>query len=599
MPMPSSNSDTRAVREMSVVAALCACVFAVVVRRFFDVEDGVGTDYGYFFPRLLDLAWWRRASGVLSVPWFSPSFCGGIPIAADAQDLSFALPGLLVSWVDPLEASYLTAVAFALLGAVGFARLLHRGFGASVPTALLGGVVVGFNGAFEARVLAGHLAYHGMMLVPWVCLGVVGASSGEGSARWRRVAGDTLLTGFGLAYIAWCGLLNLAVPLGLAVVAVALVHGLLRGGGYRDKALRLALGGALAMGLGGARAAAFASYFSHFHRDGYPLPGIAGVGRTLSTALLAVFGWIPPVRTPVSNSRWVLEPHEWDYVVGPLPALALLAAAVAWARARRGAPAATPTTRADRAALGLLLAVLAVPIAINVYTPGWNALLKRLPIISSSSNLLRWWLAYVFVAPLALLVLDRLAPQHRRGASMLGVALVLGLFVARPRPHGLVRQYAPDPVLAAWHQTHARGDTIPVTDISSFKDQTIQRNSALVGGASQLFCYEPTFGYWLEAFPRRSLHVGPVTDVRNGVLNLKDPSCYLWPDENHCRPGDHFPVARRDAALAFAARRPFAFAVSRRQRLAEAVTALTWLGALATAVALVVGRLRRRSVGSG
>lgn len=597
MPAPSTPPSTpsegarRASWPLALGALAAALFYALWVRGYFALEAGIGHDYAYFFPRLLDLAWWRARNGLLAVPWFTPSFCGGLPRFADGQDLSYALPGLLVSWVDPRVAVYVTAVVFALVGGAGFAALLSRCFRASAPTALLGGVIVALNGAFDARMFAGHLAYHGIMLVPWVCFALLRPLPVALVARRTQLAGDVLLTAFALGYIAWCGLLNMVVPLGLAIAAVALVHGLLYGG-YRDAIVRLVAGGALALGLGAARFTAFAAYFSQFRRDWYPLPGVGGVGATLWAAARAVFGVDPPALA-LRNHRFVVDWHEITYSVGPLPAMGLVALALLWLRDRK------PRTWAPRdvAALAGLAAVLALPIAVNVYTPGWNAFLKRLPVLSSSSLVLRWWVAYVFVAPLGLLALERLDARQKQRAALAGVALTVALFAARERAPRITGYFGA-PVVEAWHQARATHQIPPIATLGVWKMYTLQRDSAVVHGESQLGCYEPTFGYHTEHLPLRPAHIGAVTEVRAGLLNLKNPACYVWPRENHCRPGAHFTAAQRDQALAFASRSPFRFAVSRAQRVGNAVSLASWALALAGVAGVVAARVRARSRGA-
>lgn len=574
-------------------AWLAMAVTSITVMKGFVRGPRIGIDYRYFFPRLLDGEWWRMQNGPLAVQWFSPSFCGGVARVPDGQDLSYALPQLLVRWLDPRDAVVATAVIMALVGAAGFARLLRRGFGASLEVATLGAAVMAFNAAHEARALAGHLAYHGMMLIPWACLAVVDPLPEETIARRWRLSADILLAGFTLAYVVSAGLLNLAAPLGLAVVAVALIQALHSGAALkqslRDAAIRLAAGSVVALALSAAKLTAFASYYGQFRRDFYPLPGADGVLAAISVTARAVFGFWAPSGAHIANAQWVIEAHELTYGVGPLPALGLIVAALAWARVKP-----RPTySRAQRATLLALGLVVAIPFAINVYTPMWNAFLKRLPVLSSSSVLFRWWIAYVFVAPLGLLGFERLAPRARRAAVFAGVVLTLLAALLKARPTEAADAYDPSRVVLAWHISHDLGVFPPISTVSSARRNALEDEGLLVEGASHQLCYEPTFGYRLERFPRGPLHVGAVDDARLGVFNLKNPACYVWPRENRCAPGDHFQLSQRDALMRFASRRPFAFAMSTRQHVANAITVTTLMGALGLAAALAARRFKR------
>lgn len=572
--------------ERAAVAALFALCVALYAARIGEAyaQPSLSSDFSYFLPRLLDGRWWRDLNGPLAVPWFTPSFCGGIPRAADGQDLTWSVPELLTRFVDPLRAMELTGVVAPTVAAIGFALLLSRSFGASPWTSLLGAAVVLFNGAHLARTLAGHLAYHGMMMVPWACLAVTAPLPDERSARRRRLLGDVLLAGVSLAYIAWAGLLNLLVPMLLGVLAATLIRAALRGG-HRDIALRTLLGGALAVALGLGKFVAFIAFFSRFRRDGYPLPGIPGVFETLTAGTRAVFSFpLSWEGATVANSRWVLEPHEWSYGVGPLPALGMLLGLGAMLRARR-----RPSwSRATALTVAALVAVLLVPLVVNVYTPGFNALLKRVPVVSSSSNVVRWWLAYVFVAPLGLLGFEALPARARRMVAMAGVLVCAAAFTRVDVARFARGVYPTAPVRHAWALSRDGLPPPPIAAVSSFGRGTLLRNTALLRGESPRSCYEPAFGYALERFPRGTLHPGPITDETDGALNLKNPACYLWPAENRCAPGDHFRTSQRDAMLRFAARRPFAFEMSTAQRVANVVTLLAWAFTLGAALSLAL-----------
>ena len=90
------------------------------------------------------------------------------------------------------------------------------------------------------------------------------------------------------------------------------------------------------------------------------------------------------------------------------------------------------------------------------------------------------------------------------------------------------------------------------------KDEKIiakQRNDNFKLGLSSYFCYQPIFGYTLQKFPKKnlifnkkikisdnkSLLIGDINLNNNtDSLNFLNPSCFLFPGENNCNPGDLF-----------------------------------------------------------
>ena len=92
------------------------------------------------------------------------------------------------------------------------------------------------------------------------------------------------------------------------------------------------------------------------------------------------------------NLQLVLGPHEWDYWVTVFPLLIIMLTSVAKLFSRKK-PSNHP--KLSPVALILLGVVLIIPLALNVYTPQWNAILKQTPLLKSSSSLIRWWLIYI------------------------------------------------------------------------------------------------------------------------------------------------------------------------------------------------------------
>ena len=75
-----------------------------------------------------------------------------------------------------------------------------------------------------------------------------------------------------------------------------------------------------------------------------------------------------------------------------------------------------------------------------------------------------------------------------------------------------------------------------------------------------------------------------------GVLNLKNPACYVFGEANSCAPGDQFLAADTAAAEAFTSYKPFPFRVSSTQSIADIVNLLA---AGAVAIFLLAFAVRR------
>ena len=109
----------RAVPVGGLVLVLVAA--HLIFGGFFPGPNGMGHDYAGGFPGMLAEYYWSRSEGVFTAPWFTPAFCGGIPLFADPGSAFYAFPSLFIRilGLDPLSASYLTFLLFIGLGFTG------------------------------------------------------------------------------------------------------------------------------------------------------------------------------------------------------------------------------------------------------------------------------------------------------------------------------------------------------------------------------------------------------------------------------------------------------------------------------------------------
>jgi hypothetical protein len=580
----------RAARNESAVLAWAAIAlaFAVYLWIFLPLIPadgrGLGADYSLHLPNLLAGYFLYREGGLFSLPWFNPGQCGGVPFLADLNVGFYSLPQFLSFAVDPLVAVRATFVVFAAVGAAGFYALARRGFGLSPAASAVAAVLFLFNGTFAYRMAIGHLTFHPLMLAPWIALCLI-----------RGTALGALLAGALFAYAFQAGMIHGILPIAFASAAILLAHGI-RYGQRRAPWLAFGASAAIAVALSATRLAAAIAFARNFPRDQYSLGGFGDLATALWIALQALFAPLPPAIEgwqAMQNADTFLDREEWEYGVGALAALLIVAGgAMLLVRANRN------LLRHGPAIVGIGL-ILALPLLLNWYAPEWSALLKRVPLLGSSTTLVRWFMLYIpIVALTAALAFDRLFTPATR-PLVLAIAVAATVLPAAFVDKGMYRdqRYDATPIVAAWRG----GRTVPVTDVVINVASTAERrvriggNNAIAGGHSQLYCYDPVFGYQLQTLPFGSLHAGPVSDIApGGALNLKNPSCYLFPGANSCRPGDEFSVAQAGAADAFARYEPFAFGLPPLQVAANWLNLLALVG-FVLAVPVLAWRNRSRT----
>ena len=548
---------------LALAAAAVAAGYGALILSFFPNPHGLlGIDYEYFLPLLLAGKYWIAENGLLAVPRFTPAFCGGLPLLANPQSLFYSLPQMLSLALDPVTSVVVTTLVSAALGGIGAFLLLRRRFAASLEAATLAAVIFLCNGFVLHRMMVGHVTYHVVALLPLICHVLLTPLPQEASARRRCAAGAIAAAAAMIAYVTYAGASNILVPMGMAVLVIWLIHALTRGA----VASFWLLGGgaaALAAAVSAAKLAPAVVLLAQF-----PRPDAVLIFDNPLALLYGLFvGLFLPWQLP-DQLVFVLR-HEMELGVGPVPLFLLVGGAVVAIRDRRAMNWLRRLDRRRAALLAALVLLLALPLWLNYGDAAHAALLKSLPYIGNNVVLVRWF--FIYLLPLALaagLILDATVAATQRGAlALAGIALTgVTTLALADRAYYDAQFYAPRTILAADQRLRLSGSAPAVTRIAATEKG--RRNDGLAGGASGIPCYEPVFGYRLEALPR-GLDAGPILSAAGEARHLRNPACYIYGRANGCAPGDTFAAAQRREEEAFAAYKPFDYAVPWWQRLAD------------------------------
>lgn len=565
--------------------------FAIFESFIPNKNEQMGHDYSFYLPALLDGYFWYKTNGIWGIPWFTPSFCGGSLNYLNINNGYYTIPQFLTFLTDPLSAVRLTLFLFAGLGLFGFYLLLRKAFSASRHTALLGGGLFLFNGFYAHRMLTGHIFIHSFMLLPLITFFMLRPLPARANARRTRIIFDITIGGFLFAYMVVSGISSLLIPSIISIVIIGLIHGMIYGS-HLNFWLRWIGSGLAGVFLCASKLTAIFFLIKTFPRSAYKLPGAESLLATAWLALRSLF--ISPAFDPdrikmLTNVQWSLQRHEWEYSVTIIPLLIMLFAGWSIFRRMQLKDLVLKLNWKQCFQIGAIAALLVLPVAVNTYASGWNAFLKQLPLIKSSSNLIRWFVIYIPIVILAAaLMFDKMAvpSQYQLSIAVFSLAAVMVLNVFIDRDFYQEQKYDPQEIIDSYFRVKNGLWRPEIKDIGVYFDRKgrmkmpMSRNNMLIHGASQLFCYEPMFGYRLEAFPVKTLHPGPVLEENNGVLNIKNPACYVWPQANDCEPGDHFTKEQEKAAKAFVNYRPFPFQMPTAQIVANWVNALSLMAAL-------------------
>ena len=547
-----------------------------------------GHDYAYFLPRLLDNHLFYSANG-FSWKEYTASFCAGIFEFANPQSLTLSLPQLLTSLFGPITGIRLTFVIAASASGAGLYGCARMS-GLPQMSATIAGLMMAFSGFLFSRMIVGHVTFFNFGFAPLVALLLLSGAQAITSGQ-RTIA---VLFG-GLASLAGTSIIYGGGGVFLPQIAVTILLLVIVCGGFSHRAtVSLGFFGAVAVVtllMAGPKLEAMLAVTGNLPRDFYPLPGFKPLD--LVVVMAQSLFWVPDAAyldSLLVNRLFSLPWVSWDNSASPIWALVVLGGMVSGYRA--GNARITDVFRLFDHGLvqnSVLAILLVFPLAINVYHPDWNDLLKAIPIIGSSSNLVRWLAVYL---PLLCLIAGwswrHLEKPHI--VPLLGLLLILVLYQAwvQKEMHMESNPYDKELVTTAWEFAEPSAIKEVGAPIATDKNgnkrviQSTKFDHIFTQGSSNALCYEPIFGYRLEALQKDHLRISKINiPDKDGFLVLKNPACYVYPAENECRPGMHFMATEWDRVERFVNQQDFDASVSMHRLI------LNWLGGLS--LLLVVG----------
>ncbi|MBF0630778.1 MAG: hypothetical protein HQL89_07270 [Magnetococcales bacterium] len=561
--------------------------------RFLPNGQGLlGHAYAVALPRLLDGVFWLRNNGLFDPPWFTPSFCGGIPAFANPGNPFYSIPQWLTLFMDPLQSIQVTFHLFALVGLFGMYLLLVRSFRCSSSTAWMGAVLFAFNGYYTHQMILGQIAVHSLMLTPWIAWLLTRPSAADSRRPWffrlrlSSIAAASVLS----AYVVWSGALFL-VPSMLMVLMV--IHLTLRGCNARVNDLfwsSFAVSLSLAAALSAAKWWPGIQFMNHLDPAPVPLSNLSGLDdafvllfRSLFFSPLDAQSLLPHVQDPA----FPLDPNDHVFGLTPVPLVLLVLSSGLALQRFRGARGGIVVPR-QRVTLWLVTVLLAViPLAMAIGSPLWDPILRAAPIFREGVFLVHGWSAYVTLVILWVCIFhDRVdwSVSHRRELAFGAILMTLVFHGATDRGPLLQEGYDPNPILTRYRSDPGSAFIYQLSAMIDPETRQVvlplSRNDSMVLGISMLFCNEPVWGPALQRFPFAPLAMGMVHATTDAGFNMKNPACYLAPLENQCKVGDHF--RQREALDLFLHYRPFPFHKPQGQGFAE------WIGLTALLLLLLM-----------
>jgi hypothetical protein len=558
-----------------------------------------GHDYGLALNRLLDTHFSIISHG-LSLFEYTPSFCGGVFNFANPNSGSLSLTQLLVYFVGPEIGIKLLYIITSIIGGLGVfwcVRLSAVG----VSAALVAAACFTFSGVFVTKLVVGHGLYYHLLFAPLIAAFLLKATKNFLHGSYIAAIVFTGLAGIITSLSIYGGVAGFFLPFMASILLVWLLCGALRENNLKPIALFVFYLGLTAILSAPKIEASIALFSTIGSRDFYRLPGFGFAG--LFSYIFSALFWVPDadsINSSMLNRHWHMGWHE--IYVG-LPQLALVAAFIYVLLKPVRLKTLSVRNYGWLGVIGILV-VLLLPLGLNYYSPIWHLVIKAVPILGESSNMLRWTCLYVPAFAIAV-------GQLFRNADILSlrpaVAVILMMLGTTWWQYSVINKnllssenFNPAGILAQWHSDPQKVLPIKRVGLATRDDGKGGRQVAyaphfdhvFTKGISNATCYEPVFGYRLELFPIRSIRSGDVMELKNGAYGLINPACYVYPAENNCVPGDRFTEAQKMSMLKFTQREGFDSKVSNNRIIAEYLAAISALAIVLFSFGYLLRRLQ-------
>ena len=253
--------------------------------------------------------------------------------------------------------------------------------------------------------------------------------------------------------------------------------------------------------------------------------------------------------------------------------------------------------------LFLIVIIFLIPILLNVNFLNQFQLIEEIPILNSTWVRFRWMSIYILpiiiISGLIIQNLNFNISQKKYLAIIMIFVLLAQNFIKDKSLHFNDQSYDTKNVID--FSLKIRTDKIPeilgpaiLMDEFDNPKTVNYKNDMFFYSYSPLTCYQGMFGYDLRQLPAQQirfdsklilsggsymLYANKLSE-HNGRLNLFNPSCFLFPEENNCLPGDTFKISDKEKLIKFANYKKFEFKQNKFQIISNYISIFSFIGCL-------------------
>jgi hypothetical protein len=244
--------------------------------------------------------------------------------------------------------------------------------------------------------------------------------------------------------------------------------------------------------------------------------------------------------------------------------------------------------------------ILIIPLCLNTGYFSINKIWSSIPVIGSTWVQIRWNILYIVPLIIFSLAIFNLTSFIKKNnyfvAILIFVVVIQNIIYDKKYYHN--QFYNPENMIQfskVISDDDVRKYSIKKISTYIYKNDKIirkPRNDHFKNEASSYFCYQPIFGYGLEKFPKKNLSFDKKFYISNDIslltgdvqlnkskenFNFLNPSCFLFPNENECKPGDLFRKDQENNLFNFLKYKKIIFKKNIIQNISDYISLITFL----------------------
>jgi len=553
----------------------------------------LGNDYSQHLPNLVFGKIWFH-NNFLSIPWFSPSFCCGMPFFADPQTMYYSFQQLFFIFFSPLLSLKLIFLFFSLIGFFGTFYLTHKSFKKNIYISLIAASLFLFNGYINYRGVVGHITHLSYVFIPFYCFFLI--KSFENNKNKFKSILYILISSLIFANFIYSGSGAILIIIVLSIIFIISIYAFLNEKLTIFNYLFFSLLFGLFVSL--SKINASLAFLNNFPRE-YTGLVFENYHQLIINTFKSLFlypdisKFNSSVINEVTNN---LKIHETEFGISIVPLIIFIIFLTNFKKIIFN-----KFTLKKLITLSFMIVIVIFAIVINVSNNELGIFLKKLPIIKSTWVNFRYTAIYILpLIIMSCLMIEKIISKENNIKIFTFVCLALILiqnYIYKENYYHSQRYNHES--LEKLHfnkeliQNLKIENTVLLLDKNKKPVITIQRNNLFVHQLSPLLCYQPIFGYDLKSLPTEKITFDKINKINknlfayNGTptlvnenkaeLNFFNPSCFIFPNENKCVPGDLFKESQINELKNFLNYKTFNFQLSKLQKIFNYISIISFI----------------------